>query len=264
MRRWIDVLLVGAGGFCAFNGWPAPAVALVGLGAVMPALHWRAARREGDALDRLVTPDVVAAHRDVLAAAALPGVPDAGDALDLADEALLEVAALLAGRPPRGGAQRRFVAARVDAMASAAAALRDRHHAWTAARAEVDAIAPSALDESRTDGAPVQSEASGPLVGLLVVVLLPAFVLWDAVCGSGRALVALVDGFALRLRTAGALALRLVAGAGSLVVRGYHAWHDIRVHVMAAAKEARHHVVAARLRLRLQLRRARRRTRTVV
>ena len=48
-------------------------------------------------------------HARVLAAAALPGVLDVADVIEAADHIVLEVAAILAGRPPRGATQRRFV-----------------------------------------------------------------------------------------------------------------------------------------------------------
>ena len=262
-RLWIDALLVAGGGACVAAGWPAAGVPLVVTGLVLPGvrrLGARAGARDGR-LHRLVPPELASAHRAVVAAARLPGV-DAAGVVEAADDLLLESAALLAGRPPRGAAQRRFVAARVRVMEETAAALEERHGAWTAARAEVDGLATPGLGDATEAAAPPEvveaRSRPGLLVGVLVVLLMPAFVAWDLVRGTGRAAVALADGVALRLRTAGVLAVRGICAAGRGVLRAGAAWWALRRHLVVAAGEARHRVVAARLRVQLHLRRARR------
>jgi hypothetical protein len=192
-----------------------------------------------------------------VAAAALSGIPDSVEVIDAADEALLEAAALLAGRPPRGAAQRRFIAARVAAMTDATAALDERHEAWTQARAEVDAISFVALSE-----APAQP-ARDLLVGVLVVVLLPAFLVWDLVRALGHGILALLDGIALRVRTLGCLIVRGVMAGAAVLQRVGDMWAGLRERLVDAVSEAHHRVAAARLRLRLRLRRARLRLRRV-
>lgn len=189
-----------------------------------------------------------------LAAAALPGVPDATSVVEAADDAVLEAAALLAGRPPRGAAQRRFVDARSRAMSEAAAELRERHEAWIAAWTEVDALAPVVPPEQAV---PAPS-SPGALVSLLVVLLFPAFVGWDIVCVTGRGLAALADGLALRARTAGILAVRAVLAVAALGARARGVWRDLRSALVDAVTEAHRRISSARLHLRLRLRRARR------
>jgi hypothetical protein len=76
--------------------------------------------------------------------------------------------------------------------------------------------------------------------------------------GTGRALFALVEGIALRLRTAVRLGVRALVNAGELVVRVFRAWEVVRDRVVASAREARRRVTAARMQLRLRLRLARR------
>jgi len=94
-----------------------------------------------------------------------------------------EVAAVLAGRPPRAASQRRFVDVRLQAMNDAASELEERHQAWSAARAEVDAIAAGILLPE-----PSLPTRDGVLVRMLVVVLFPGFAAWDAMRFGGRAM----------------------------------------------------------------------------
>src|SRR5205823_1455134 len=139
--------------------------------------------------------------------------------------------------------------------ADTAAALRERHAAWTQARAEVDAISFVAIPERHPQ------PSRDPVVGVLVVVLLPAFVGWDLLRAAGHGLVALVDGLALRVRTLGCLVVRAAAGVVAVLERVGHAWAGVRARLTFAASEARHRFVVARLRLRLRLRQIRRRVR---
>ena len=90
-------------------------------------------------------------------------MPDPSVVVDAADDVLLETAALLVGRPPRGAAQRRFVAARVRALTATAAELRERHEAWTEARAELDAIGPGVAAPAAPADRPARA---GLLVGI--------------------------------------------------------------------------------------------------
>lgn len=249
--RWTDVLLLLAGLAFAIAGRPEVGAPVALLGLLMPLLTWRAGRAgRGRALYRHVPSEVAAAHRDVLTAAARPGVAHAGDAVDDADDALLEVAALLGGRPPRGASQRRFVAARVTAMVSSSDDLRERHQLWTEATAEVDAIG--------SPVPPAEESRGGVLVTVFVALLFPLFLGWDLVRGVGRAVVGFVEGLALRVRTAGRLVVQAVASLGGLVVSAFRAWASVRDRVVESAREAHHRVAAARLRMRLRFRRARR------
>src|SRR4051812_31422478 len=105
-RRWIDLLLIVAGVAAIAAGWPLVGAPLFAFALVSPLLHWagRRRRRAADLL-RLVTPELAASYRALMEAARLPGIPDADEVVDAADDALLEAAAVLAGRPPRGAAQ---------------------------------------------------------------------------------------------------------------------------------------------------------------
>jgi hypothetical protein len=106
---WIDALLVTAGLVLAATGRPLAGVPLVALGLVLPGLRLSARRRSGRrGVLHLVPPDVAAAYADVRAAASLEGVPDGDAVIAAADDALLEMAAVLAGRPPKGAAQHRL------------------------------------------------------------------------------------------------------------------------------------------------------------
>ncbi len=261
---WIDALLVAAGVALAAAVGPLAGVPLVALGLVMPALRLSARRRAGGrGVTHLVPPEVAAAYADLRAAAALDGVPDGPAVVAEADDALLEVAAVLAGRPPRGAAQQRLVRARVAAWTATAADLRAHHDSWREAVAELDALAPSP-DRDAEPAAP--RRADGALVGVLLVVLAPVFLAWELVTGAVRGAVALADGVALRLRTAGhacvwavraaALGLgRALRAAVAVLARTVRRWAELRRRVVAAAVEARGRFIAARLRLRLALRR---------
>ncbi|MEY2453412.1 MAG: hypothetical protein QOD92_2986, partial [Acidimicrobiaceae bacterium] len=254
---WIDVLLVAAGLWCITSGWPAVAVPLAALGLVLPVVRWFGERRGSvRSVGHLVPAALMDGHAAVLATATLTGVSDPADVIETADDMVLEVAAVLAGRPPRGAAQRRFVEARTQVMNSTAAELRERHQAWTEAIAEVDSIAagialPSVVPETR----------DGILVRVLVVALFPFFAVWDLVRLTGRGARGLYDGVALRLRTTARLITVAVRGAGSLALRVIEQWRDLRARIVIAAREARHRFLSIRVRVRIRLRHARRRFR---
>jgi hypothetical protein len=208
-------------------------------------------------VSHLVPQEVALAHRDVVEATRLAGVVDGDAIVEAADDLMLEVAAVLTGRPVKGAAQRRFVDARASALTATAAELRERHQLWTEAQAEVDSISgltlPDRTEEAHTTG--------GPVVALLVVVLFPMFFSWDVVVVIGRALLALVDGLALRLRMIARLALLATQGALAFLARAREVWTYLRTTLLEAALEAHHRSSSVRLRLRLQVRRARRRVR---
>jgi hypothetical protein len=253
---WIDALLVAAGVALAVAVDPVAGVPVVALGLVMPALRVSARRRTGGrGLAHLVPPEVAAAHADLRSAAGLDGVPDGRAVLAEADDGLLEVAAVLAGRPPRGAAQERLVRTRVAAWTAAAADLRDHHRSWCEAVAEVDALAPGPADAPGGDDATSPRSADGVLVGVLLVVLAPAFLGWELVTGAVRAVIALADGVALRLRTAGRALVWALGAAVALVGRTLRRWAELRRQVVDAAAEARRRFLAARLRVRLAVRR---------
>ena len=250
-RHWIDVLLVVSGLSLIAAGWPAVGAPLAGLGVVTPLLRWWS-RRRGSDLYHLVPPALADSHRAVVAAANLAGVPDGPAVAAAADDALLEAAAVLAGRPPRGAAQHRFTAARVQAMRDAATEMCEWHEAWTAARAELEVIAPTTSPPGPAPSRP------GAMVGLLAVVLLPAFLAWDGGRLAVRCVLALFDGLALRLRATGRLFGRAACGLVGLAGLARRVWNDARAVLADAAVESRHRSVALRLRVRLRLRQARR------
>jgi hypothetical protein len=241
-RRWIDVLLLAAGAAGVARGWSAPGAVLIASALVVPVLTLVGTRRNGPGaqLYRLVPADVADAHRTLLALA-----PEAG-VVAAADDALLEVAALLGGRPPRGGAQRRFVAGHVQAM-------RDCTTALAAARAEVEALSP---DDPGPE--PTTSRAAGPLVAAMVVVLLPTLLAWDIGRGVVHGLLALLDGLAFRARTTARLVVRGAAAVGAVGVAAVRSWGELRERVVMSSREAWRRVVALRMAARLRLRRARR------
>ena len=253
-RRWVDALLVGAGASLVAAsailgiGLLVLAIPVLLLGLVMPLVRWHGRDRGLAGALSLVPPDLADSHRAVRAAASLPGVVDAARVNRTADDSLLEVAALLGGRPPRGAAQRRFVAARVAAMADTAADLEQRHQAWLAACAEIDALVPSTQLQQPPE------TRGGPLVAVLVMLLFPLFLGWDLLRALASGLVALGDGVALRLRTAGRLVAQLASGAIGVLKGARTVWTDARNEVAAAAREAHHRVSSARLRVRLRLR----------
>ena len=260
---WIDALLVAAGLVLAATGRPLAGVPLVALGLVLPGLRLSARRRSGRrGVAHLVPPEVAAAHADLQAAASLEGVPDGGAVMAAADDALLEVAAVLAGRRPKGAAQHRLVRVHTEAWAATAADLRAHHESWREAVAELDALAPlpPAEAEAHADSAASAETgtAGGWLVGALLVVLAPAFLAWELGTGTVRATVALADGLALRARTAGRALVWILRAGVALLARTLRRWAELRRRVVAAAAEARGRFLAARLRARLVLRRHRR------
>jgi hypothetical protein len=253
---WIDALLVAAGLVLAATVQPLAGIPLAALGLVMPVLRLSARRRHGRrGVSHLVPPEVAAAHADLREAAALPGVPDGQAVSAAADHALLEVAAVLAGRPPRGRSQQRLVRVHVEAWAATAAELRAHHESWLEAVAELDALAPPAATGSGFEAEPrAGHESGGWLVGVLLVVLAPLFLAWELATALVRAVVALADGLALRVRTAGRALVWSLQAAGSLVARTVRRWAELRRRVVVAAAEARGRFLAARLRVRLRLR----------
>jgi hypothetical protein len=260
---WIDALLVAAGLVLAATGRPLAGVPLVALGLVLPGLRLSARRRSGRrGVAHLVPPEVAAAYADLQAAASLEGVPDGGAVMAEADDALLEVAAVLVGRPPKGAAQHRLVRVHTEAWAATAADLRAHHESWREAVAELDALAPLPPAEADTKAEGAESAetgtAGGWLVGALLVVLAPAFLAWELGTGAVRATVALADGLALRARTAGRALVWILRAGVALFARTLRRWAELRRRVVAAAAEARGRFLAARLRARLLLRRHRR------
>ena len=208
---------------------------------VVPIARWRSRSWGAASVRHLVPDELAAAHVDAVAAAALPGVVDPASSVAAADLAVIETAAILGGRPPRGGAQRRFVAARVSALTDLTTDLRERHEAWTAARAELDALVPP------IEPSPPARPRPGVVVFVGMVVLLPFMLAWDAVLATGHGLLALADGVVLRVRLVG----RAVVG---LVTSSVDLWRELRASAIAAAREASGRAAAARVRLRMRLR----------
>src|SRR5438128_945035 len=86
-RRWVDLLLLGGGAVVFARGWLPIGALLIILGGVMPILSWCLRRRGGLDVYHLVPADLVESHRAVLAAAALPHVPDPAAVVRAADDA---------------------------------------------------------------------------------------------------------------------------------------------------------------------------------
>jgi hypothetical protein len=259
-RRLVDAALVLAGGAAVAAGVPLAGVPLILLGVVSPVLVWAAGRRgEVGDVAALVPDDVRTAHGELLAAAALPGVGDTRELVAAANDSVIEVAALLCGRPPRGRTQERFVAARVVAFRSEAEQLWERHDALNEARAELDRLDPPAVVAAASaEGEPDWERGSGVLVAAFVVMMMPAFLAGDLARGLGRLVLTFASGVALRARTVVRLVLSTLAGFGRLLARSFRAWRAIRAQVVAAARDAHRQVVSVRLRIRLSARRARR------
>ena len=171
---------------------------------------------------------------------------------------MLEVAAVLGGRPARGAAQRRFVAAHVQAMDAITVDLHEQHDAWVAARAEVEALAGTTIVAAPLDA----PKRGGALVVLLVALMFPAFLVWDLVRLGARGVVALLDGVALRVRTIGTLSVRAARQLAVAAARVRRQWTEVRLAFATAGVEARRRVTAARLRTRLRISRLRRQRRT--
>jgi hypothetical protein len=253
-RRWIDAVLVVAGIVAAVEGLPVVGVPLLLVGALLPFLHWRARRAGGiEHLLRLVPAEVARAHQAVVVAAARPGVVEPAHVVAAADELVLEVAAVLGGRAPRRASQRRFVSVRVAALESVAADLGERHEAWRAAIRELDELVPHEDHRAEID------DASGPgwLSVCLLVALAPAFLLVDLVRGTGRVVLALVEGIALRLRTVLDLVVAGARAMASAVAAARRGWRAFTAGVRDAARTARGRFVAARALAMRRLRRAR-------
>lgn len=287
---WVDgIVVLAAGALIAVEPTAVPTVgaaaAVIVAALAYPAVQlWRRSRIGPDRLYGHVPDDVADLHRRAIDAAGLDGVVRAGEFRRVADDALWDTAALLAGRPPRGGAQRRYVAARCAVLASVASDCRERHEAWNAALVEVAALATAhpadgtevggagpgpgradrdsadrdRADRDCADGDSADRESSGRATTAALVVLAPIFLWWDGVVGIRRLAVAFVDGVALRVRTlsravvqaAGAVARRLVA-----VLVGVRArWQEFRRTVGRAVVEARTRFVAGRLRMRRRVR----------
>lgn len=254
--RTIDVFLIVAGVALLLGGYPLFGAPLASFGVVLPLVMRGKRPRTTPSALRLVPAELNRSYLDLLTAVSLGGVDGASEITRCADDLVLEVAAVLGGRPPRGAAQRRFVEARVRAIEAMTAAAEERHAAWLAARAEVEAI--SAIPLSDPVPAPPTSRS---LVRLFVVVLFAAFILWDLGGLIVRAAMSLVDGLALRARAA----IRLLMDAGLLIARfarrSLRQWRQVRAALVLAAREARGEAAAARTRLRLHMRSARRNVR---
>jgi hypothetical protein len=159
---WIDALLVAAGLVLAATVQPLAGVSLIALGLVLPGLRLSARRRTGRrGVAHLVPPEVAAAHADLKAAASLEGVPDRDEIMAAAADGLLEVAAVLAGRPPRGAAQHRLVRVHTETWTTTAADLRAHHESWREAVAELDSLAPPPLTAETAEPATEETEEPG-------------------------------------------------------------------------------------------------------
>jgi hypothetical protein len=253
LRHWIDlVLLAGAVGAAAAWG-PAAAVPLLVLGAALPLAAARRRRSvSSDRLRDLVPDEVAAAHRRVVALAATEHTQHRAEVLTAADDTLLDVIAVLGGREPRGGAQRRFVAAHLAALEQTAASLQEWHDAREAALAELVVLVPEGTPPPLTR----PDEPAPALAKILLVALLPLFAAWELVILAARAIVALADGVLLRARTLVVVSGRGLVRAGRSLSVARALWTDARAAVVLAAREAARDAIAIRARVRVQVRRA--------
>ena len=252
-RGWIDLVLICLGGLLMVAGWLVAGVAAAGFGLVMPAVRWFGMRGRPVARALALVPaEVALAHREVTVAAGLVGHAEGVAAVQVVDDLVLEAAAIFAGRPVRGGAQRRYVASRAETMAALASDLHERAEALTAARAEV-------AGESCTVLLPADSNPDPDTwATVLLVLFAPAFVAWEIAAGLARLLWVLCDGIALRVRTLGRLAVRATGSVRTTVIRTARRWTDVRQRVKASCQEARHRFIAAKVQVRIRLRLARR------
>lgn len=202
-------------------------------------------------LRRLVPAEVAAAHQRVRTAADQPGIVDPQEAVTLADDALLEVAALLAGRIPSSEAQRRYVTGRLAYLDDLAEALEERGQLWQEAAIELDALWP--MDE---EPGPDPSR-DGFLVATLMVVLSPFLLTWDVLGGLGRGVLTIAHTAARAVCAAWSSAVQRVRRMLRSVLDAVRRWRAYRERITAAAREARARMIAARLRVRLRLRRRR-------
>jgi len=250
-RFWVDALLIGVGLFLAFHGFLIAGVAIGLFAVVFPVLRWRSRGRGTADLYPSIPPELADAHRAVLGATRLAGVQNGDESVEIADEMVIEVAAVLAGRPVRGAAQQRFVAARIAVLQDMISEMRERHNAWEAATAELATIAaPIAFAES-------EQRRGGWLVGAFVVVMFPFFMAWDVIAFGARLVVRLLEGVVLRVRATARLLLRTAHGLRSSVVRVWRVWRVTRAALVTSLADARHRIFAMRNRFRLRLRRAR-------
>jgi hypothetical protein len=248
-RRWVDALLIAGGIYVVSIGWPVVGIPLMAFGALSPLLVLANRRSAPEDLLRLVPRDVASAYRSLREAALLAGAPaDARQVVETADDSLLEIAAHLGGRPPRGAAQRRFVARHVLLFHDDDASMRARHEAWVAAHAELDAISPVVETVSAT-----QSRLR-LTVALFVALIVPFVVMWDVIGGAGRMVVLTVEAVALRCR----IVLQLIRRGTDWLVHALReafalirAW---RSRLVDAVSEARQRVIAMRLGVRRRMR----------
>ena len=200
-------------------------------------------------LRRLVPDELAAAHERVRAAAAGPGIVDREGAVTVADDTLLEVAALLAGRTPMGDQQRAYVAARISYLDDLAVALEERGDAWQQAVADLDELSPEAAPPP---GAPSKD---GVLVTAFVFALSPFIVTWEALRTFGRAVLTIADSTERGLASTWTWICCSVRHLYRSLLTALRRWRDDRDRLRG--REARARIVAARLRLRLRLRRLR-------
>jgi hypothetical protein len=246
-RRWVDLLLlVAAGSVTAAGSWKAGA-AIAAFALAAPIIE--RVRRPGSAARalHLVPTELAAAHDAVIRAAAPLEAEDRRRVLDLADDTVLEVAAVLGGRPARGGAQHRCVAARVAVLTSLRDELLERQHALDAAREELGVTGA---------GGEGPRERGGPLVLLFVALLVPFVVGWELVRVVVRVVLALWDGVALRLRGVFRFALWAGASLGPALIDAFAVVARARQRIAVAAREAAGVVRAARTQAILRSRRA--------
>jgi hypothetical protein len=241
--RWIDLLLVTAGAILALHGLALAGVPLMLVALLLPFRQWRARRAGGiDHLLPLVPSEVADAHQAVVAAAGRPGIVDPADAITAADELVLEVAAVLGGRPARRSSQRRFVEVRLAALERLVTELTERHEAWRAAMDELDALASPELGVTAVE----PPAGSTWLSTLLLVLLAPAFLFVDLLRGVVRLAVALFEGVALRIRTVVDLVLAGLAAVGRAIAGALVSWRALVASVRLAVRTARGRFVAGR------------------
>jgi hypothetical protein len=246
-RRWVDVLLlVAAGAVTAAGSWQAGAAIAV-LALSSPIIE--RVRRPGSAARALsvVPAELAAAHESLLRAVATLDPEERRSILDLGDDIVLEVAAVLGGRPARGGAQHRCVAARIATLSALTEELLERQGSLDAARDELGVPAADEVEGVR---------GGGPLVLVFVALLVPFMVGWEVARGVVHIGIALWDGIALRLRGVVRFAAWAVTALGPALTDALALVGAARRRISASAREAAGVVRAARTRVILRSRRA--------
>lgn len=136
--------------------------------------------------------------------------------------------------------------------------MRERHEAVAEAMKE--------LDEFTSIDFPFRTEAlaepsAGFIVRVFAVAFMPVFLAFDLFVGLLKAMRALIEGIALRLRATGRVGLNVLRHSWSVLAEARSVWRSIRTTTGQALRDGRRSTTSLRLRVRLQVRQMRRRLR---